>query len=187
MVGAPDMAKEKIMNKYKIGPYLAGLIEGDGYITTKKKPYVGITFNLKDKPLAEKILILKLFEKSHIIKRKTNSIELRITSIRSLVKLINIINGKMRTPKIYELYRLIDYINKNHCTYSIEKLSLDNSDILSNSWLAGFLDADGGFYIRYSEKQIACKFSIEQKMLYEKTNESLEEILNKIAISLGTK
>jgi hypothetical protein len=38
MVGAPDMAKVNEMKKYDIGPYLAGLIEGDGYIMTNKKP-----------------------------------------------------------------------------------------------------------------------------------------------------
>jgi hypothetical protein len=71
MIGAADMANLFYKN---IGPYLAGLIEGDGYIyNTKKKSYIGITFNLKDKILAENLL--KLFEKGHIVKRKTNSLE----------------------------------------------------------------------------------------------------------------
>jgi hypothetical protein len=122
-----------------------------------------------------------------MVKRKTNSLELRITSIRSLVKLINYINGNMRTPKIHKLYQLIDMINHHHRTYSIIKLPLDQSLLNNNSWLAGFIDADGGFYIRYSSNHIACKFSLEQRMNYDKTNESYENILNNIALFLETK
>ena len=59
--------------------YLAGLIEGDGYISITKEDRVilGITFNLKDKPLAEKLL--SYLGKGFIAKRKTNCIELRFS------------------------------------------------------------------------------------------------------------
>ena len=59
--------------------YLAGLIEGDGYISITKEDRVilGITFNLKDKPLAEKLL--SYLGKGSIAKRKTNCIELRFS------------------------------------------------------------------------------------------------------------
>ena len=59
--------------------YLAGLIEGDGYIsiTNQNRVILGITFNIKDKPLAEKLL--KYLGKGFIAIRKTNCIELRIS------------------------------------------------------------------------------------------------------------
>lgn len=44
-----------------LGPYLAGLIEGDGSIVVpdpknmKRRPIITITFHLKDLPLAEKL------------------------------------------------------------------------------------------------------------------------------------
>jgi hypothetical protein len=43
-----------------LGSYLAGLLEGDGYlsITNENRVIIGITFNSKDTPLAEKLLIL---------------------------------------------------------------------------------------------------------------------------------
>jgi hypothetical protein len=47
---------------------------------------------------------------------------------------------KFRTPKIEQLYKLIDLINKNHNT-KFKKLSLDKSSLDNNSWLAGFIDA----------------------------------------------
>src|ERR1700740_555453 len=94
--------------------YLAGLIEGDGYISinNKNKVILGITFNVKDLYLAEKLL--NYFEQGFIVKRKTNSIELRFTSVKVLKKIIHLVNGKLRTPKIDQLYKLIDWMNKNH-------------------------------------------------------------------------
>ena len=78
--------------------YLAGLIEGDGYISinNKNKVILGITFNIKDLYLAENFL--NYFGQGFIVKRKTNSIELRITSVKVLKKIIKLINGKFRTP-----------------------------------------------------------------------------------------
>src|ERR1700749_811696 len=92
----------------RLGSYLAGLIEGDGYISinNKNRVIIGITFNLKDKPLAEKLL--GMIGKGFIAKRKTSSIELRFTSKVSLCRIITLINGKFRTPKIDQLFKLID-------------------------------------------------------------------------------
>src|SRR3981189_514158 len=75
-------------NKYDLSYYLAGLFEGDGYITinNKNKVVFAITFNIKDTPLAK--MILKNIGKGHIVKRKGNSIELRFTSKISLCKII---------------------------------------------------------------------------------------------------
>lgn len=176
-----------------LGPYLAGLIEGDGYISinNKNKALLGITFNIKDLPLALKLLdVLNkrfLIKKGYIAnKNKSKSFELRITSKANLEYIILLINGKFRTPKIQQLYLLIDWMNKNHGT-SIDKLPLDNSPLYTNAWLAGFIDADGGFYIRFSLKQLICKFHLEQRQIYPKTLESYETILSKVCLFLQVK
>ena len=72
--------------------YLSGLIEGDGYIsiTNQDRVILGITFNLKDKPLAEKLL--SYLGKGSIVKRKTNCIELRFSHKQTLCKIIELIN-----------------------------------------------------------------------------------------------
>jgi hypothetical protein len=92
----------------QFGYYLAGLFEGDGYITinNKNKLIFAITFNIKDKPLAH--IILNIIGIGHICKRKSNSVELRFTSKKSLCKIISLINGKLRTPKIHQFYLMID-------------------------------------------------------------------------------
>jgi len=78
-------------------------------------------------------------------------------------------------------------MNKNHLNKNIPKLPLDSSTLHNNSWLAGFIDADGCFYIRYSLKQIICKFSLEQRMIYPKTQENYNLILDQICSFLNVK
>lgn len=91
------------------GFYLSGLIEGDGYIsiTTENRVILCITFNLKDQPLAEKLL--NLLGKGFIAKRKTNCIELRFSALaparnrsgagqgekKTIFKIVTLINGKL--------------------------------------------------------------------------------------------
>jgi LAGLIDADG endonuclease len=53
--------------------------------------------------------------------------------------------------------------------------------------LAGFIESDGGFLIRFSQKKIACSFSLEQRIFYPKTNESFEPILLTISLFLNGK
>lgn len=176
----------KLNNPLNLGSYLAGLIEGDGYISITKEDRVilGITFNIKDKPLAEKIL--HLIGKGYIVKRKGKSIELRFSAKKSIQKIIKLINGEFKTPKIDQLYNLIDWINKKH-GLNLKKLPLNQELLENNNWLAGFIDADGSFYIRYSSKQIICKFSLEQRMIYPNTQESYLYILNNICQFLNVK
>lgn len=178
-------SNRKEINEF-LGFYLAGLIEGDGYIsiTNENRVILGITFNLKDQPLAEKLL--NLLGKGFIAKRKTNCIELRFSEKKTIFKIVTLINGKFRTPKIDQLHKLIDWLN-NKYSMAISKLPLDNSPLDENSWLTGFIEADGGFYIRFSLKQIICKFSLEQRMIYPKTGESYYTILNNICIFLNVK
>ena len=59
----------------------------------------------------------------------------------------------MRTPNIEALHRAICWINENDNS-SIPCLGLDTSSLYSNSWLAGFTDADGNFSITvYNRKK----------------------------------
>lgn len=179
------------MNNLKLndfGYYLAGLIEGDGYLNINNRNIlsIGITFNMKDQPLALKLIALLgqgylgqgyLGQGyGHIVKRKGQNIELRFTNKKSLLQIINLIKGKFRTPKIDQLNKAIEFMNK-HYSISLAINPIDVSPIYKNSWLAGFIEANGNFYIRYSDKQIICKFSLEQRMIYSKTLESYENIL----------
>jgi hypothetical protein len=138
--------------------YLAGLIEGDGSIIVPSLlnmekglliyPSIKITFAYKDLPLANKLNAI--FGYGKIYKEKGNYINLVFYKLEILLLITNLINGKMRTPKVEALNRLIDWFNIKY-DLEIVKIGLDFSNIDSNSWLSGFLDCDSNFYSNFNK------------------------------------
>lgn len=78
--------------------------------------------------------------------------------------MIDILNGKLKTPKINSLYKLIQFVN-NRDNVNIPLLPLNDVNIKDTSWLTGFAEADSCFYIRINEKKssVSCIFEIDQK------------------------
>jgi hypothetical protein len=100
-----------------LGYYLTGLIEGDGTILTPicersaknrlNYPSIQITFNLKDMPLA--LVIQKELGFGSLARLKgINAYRLTINNIEGLLFMVYLLNGKMKTPKIIDLDKLID-------------------------------------------------------------------------------
>nr|YP_009327821.1 hypothetical protein [Epichloe typhina]APB96779.1 hypothetical protein [Epichloe typhina] len=112
---------------------------------------------------------------------KNGACRYSITNWEAVTNIINLINGKFRTPKILALYKAIDNLNKWRNT-NLSKLPLDTSNLESNSWLAGFIDADGHFSIKLTGSygsdeseargRVQCVFSINQSELNRVTGES---------------
>jgi hypothetical protein len=174
-------------NSKNLGSYLAGLIEGDGSIyipkDNKNASRIRIAFNSKDLPLA--LIIQKNLNGGNIYKKKgKNAYTYEISDIKNLIKLVDLVNGNMRTPKIVQLYKLIDWINNKN--YNIIKLPLDISTLDSNAWLSGFIEADGCFYVRITQnkhastKKIATMLELAQKMT-NLNSDSLMDIMTKIS------
>ena len=181
----------------KFASYLAGLIEGDGSIvvptserSAKGKlnyPSIQIVFDLRDFPLA--LTIQKELKHGSLSRKKgVSAYVLTINNYEGIVLLATLINGYMRTPKIYALYRLTDWLN-NRLNLKIEKKSLDHSYLSSNGWLAGFIDADGHFAVRTTTSsvypKIECKFEICQRQI-DHNKQSNYGFLNLIANFLCT-
>jgi hypothetical protein len=148
-------------NLWLFGSYLAGLLEGDGTIIvpslTSKRLYPRFEFVFvgKDLPLAE--FLKSVIGHGSIHKKKSaDAYVFIITNHEGVLKVLDLVNGNMRTPKILALYKLIDYLNQKH-NYSIIKLPLDESSLGSNSWLSGVLDCDSNFYIRTTRRDVSCK------------------------------
>jgi hypothetical protein len=213
LVGGPDMANTKgplgkKQHKIKrlnlninpsLNSYLAGLFEGDGHIWIQKKdrmytkkhnPRFCITFHIKDAPLA--IKLLSLLEYGHIAYRpKNNACILIVSEVKGLVKIFDLINGELRTPKINKIHLLIDWLNNNH-KFNMGKLPIKVGYLNQDSWLAGFIDADGSFSIQHTKRsngalknKIYCRLRIEQRMLDSITNVSYHSILLDISKFLG--
>jgi len=75
------------------------------------------------------------------------------------------------------LHRLILNLNESE-GLNIPLLPIDDSPIDSNSWLAGFIDADGSFHIRITTTpfKVACQFELEQRQL-DLSGGNLKDIL----------
>lgn len=174
--------------------YLAGLIEGDGTIivptterSTKGKmnyPSIQITFDSRDLPLA--LIIQKELGNGSLSKTKgVSAYRLTINNYEGVLLIVALINGKIRTPKIYQLYKLIDWLNKKFDILQLTKAPLDNSPLDSNAWLSGFIEADGHFFTNVSKKSISCGFELVQSSV-NKQGESKKIIMYLLAEYLNT-
>jgi hypothetical protein len=180
--------------------YLAGLIEGDGTIIVPKTersdkgklfyPSIQIAFNLKDLPLA--LLIQKNLGHGSLIRKKgINAYLLTINNLEGIILIVNLINGKLRTPKIHSFWNLIDWLNNKNIKLNIIKKSLNNSSLLDNSWLSGFIEAVGQFNVRNTIKstkpKVECKFELSQIQNDHRGNNNLfflEEIAKLLITSV---
>jgi len=155
--------------------YITGLIEGDGTIHVPKTersvkgslnyPSIQIVFHLKDLALA--LIIQKELGHGSISRKKgLNAYVYTVNNLDGLLILVGLLNGNMKTNKIYTLYRLIDWYNEYKYTY-FEKKELNTDSVLSSAWLSGFIEADGHFSIRSTESgkypKIECKFELSQR------------------------
>lgn len=190
-------------NRLIFGAYLAGLWEGDGSVLIKSKqhlkPTINITFHKNQGLFAEKLLQIL----SDQCEQKAGSIHyhktrqacyLNIYSKQGLFNFINLVNGKLRTPKASQIDVIVNWLIKQGI--DIKKLPLCCKPIYKDAWYAGFIDADGSFAIRQTfkratiKKQTECQFILVQRMYYPKTGQSYVEIFSKIAnffcVKLGT-
>ena len=186
----------------QLGYYLAGLIEADGSIIipkeeSKNTSTINISFNIEDKPLALCIKDRLGFGSLESIE-KNKAVRLVIRGKYSIFTLINIVNGKFRTPKIEKLYKLINYVNKNWIKLKenfIVLKPLDTSLLSSNNWLAGFSDGDANININitWPDKskngygQIRLTFEVVQSRMDNEHLEKYKNIMNIISIFLKSK
>lgn len=180
--------------------YLAGLIEGDGSIYVPKiqrsvkgkkmYPSIEISFHAQDFPLAT--IIAQKLKASIFKKTRCNAYVVTINSISGILHVIHLINGVLRTPKLHAFHKLIDFVNESKSFNSaqkkhIVKLPKDESCILTNAWFSGFLEADGCFYIRITQKKIKVMvgFYLQQRMIDLQSAQSLHNIMEKISFSIS--
>jgi len=85
---------------------------------------------MKNEPLAKKLL--EQIGSGFIrYKLQDNACVLVVSPVTGLKKVVHLLNGELRTPKIHQLHNLIDWLNKNHST-NITKLPLKDSSLYEN-------------------------------------------------------
>jgi hypothetical protein len=182
-------------SNHNFSKYLTGLIEGDGTIHVPKSqrsdkgilnyPSIQIAYNLKDLPLA--LVIQKELGHGSISRKKgLNAYVYTINNYDGIILTISMLNGNMRTNKIYSLHKLIDWYNKYKET-NIEKKELNNDSFMLDPWLSGFIESDGHFSIRTTESnkysKIECKFELSQRQV-DHNNKNNLFFMEKIAVEL---
>jgi len=185
----------------QLGYYLAGLLEGDGHISI---PALGNT-------TLNRILNPRIVFTSHInniqlyayiqsklggigrFQYNNNILRYIIGDIKGLELIINLIHNKLRTPKNSTFNKLIKFINEKY-NLSFKESILDKSNLLDNSWFAGFVEADGNFYIKITESKpkseirlrsvsenISLRFRLDQRLYDKPTCLTMLPIMEEIA------
>lgn len=195
---APELSISHMSSIMFFGSYLAGLIEGDGTIIVPKQerstkgklnyPSVQIVFQLKDFPLCQ--IVQKLIGHGSISKKKnTAAYILTINNIEGLIVLSNLINGKMRGPKYYQFTLLIVYLNKKCPNLNMKPLGFNLSPLESDSWLSGFIEADGSFQVRTSLSSKYPRLSLSFELVQSRVTRygfTMFTIMEDIAVFLET-
>lgn len=152
----------KINNKYssniKFNQWLAGLIDGDGYlgITQKKYTTCEITVGIEDEKMLRQIQ--NKFKGSIKLRSGAKTLRYRLNNKEDMIKLINAINGNIRHSKrLIQLEQVCNILNIK----CIKPYPLD----INNSWFAGFFDADGTINYYYQNNRPQLFISVTNKYL----------------------
>ena len=196
---APELSISHMttLSPFFFGSYVAGLIEGDGTIIVPKRersdkeklyyPSVQIVFQLKDFPLCQ--IVQKLLGHGTISKKKQSAAYiLTINNFSGLIKLFRLINGKMRGPKYYQLLLLMEYLNNKFPDLNLEGLGFSKTPLQEDSWLAGFIEADGSFQVRTSLRSKYSRISLSFELVQSRITRygySMFDVMNQISVFLG--
>ena len=141
---SPISEHRPIYNRLKddesLGYYLAGLIEGDGWIGDRN---ISIAFHIKD--IKNAYYLKKRIGYGEVKSYSYTDQAIRLVFMRKpgRERVYNLINGKLLGK--YKRNQLIDH----HYDIKFNKpiLPLADFNLTTNYWLAGFFDADGSFGI----------------------------------------
>lgn len=150
------------INEINFNSYLAGLIEGDGFLMCPSeynkvwKPKIGIAGHKKDKFFFE--WLSRELGYGEIKKWSSpNSLVFFITEEKDIKDFCNRIKYFFRTGKVERMNSLLSY-------YGLEPVKIDTSDILDNGWLAGMSDADSNFNVIIGNRKKAGKVQKVQRI-----------------------
>lgn len=196
---------EVYKNKNNLGYYLAGLLEGDGSISI---PALGNT-------TLNRILNPRIVFTTHVdnlgmyayiqselgnigrFQVTGNILRYIIGDKNGILIFIDLIHGKLRTPKNKRFNALIQNFNLKY-SLDISESKLDLSSFGDNSWLAGFSEADGHFGIKYLDSKpksdnmkrsrsenISLKFRLDQRAYDKPTSSSMLPFMEKLGSFLN--
>nr|WPM94748.1 hypothetical protein [Ceratocystis fimbriata] len=195
-----------LTDKNDLGYYLGGLLEGDGHISL---PSVGST-------TLNRVLNPRIVFTSHIDNlgmysliqselgnigrfQQTGKNVLRyiIGDMKGIIQILNLVHGKLRTPKNKRFNDLIKFINLKY-SLDIPYSLLDKSNLQQNAWFSGFSEADAHFGIKYVESKpksetrkrsvsesVSLKFRLDQRAFDKSTSIDMRPFMDTLALFLS--
>lgn len=154
--------------------WLIGFVEGDGsFVISHNKVYFDLTQDLKDIHLLYEIKSVLGFGKILTRTDKHRNVAVfYVTGKCNFIRLANLFNGNLITNHKKKQFKAwLNVLNKQY-NYEIEVINSDIQPSFNNSWLSGFIDAEGYFAARVrscntskSGKNLQIDFAISQKQV----------------------
>lgn len=159
LVGISETTREtSLKNKnIKFNEWLAGIIDGDGYLAVTKAGYTSleITVHINDVKALE--FIKHKLGGSIKPRSGVNAFRYRLHNKEGMILLINAINGHIRNSKrLPQLHKVCSILN----IPLIKPISLDSN----SSWYTGFFDADGTIGYSFKNKYPQLTISVSNKL-----------------------
>lgn len=137
--------------------WLAGLIDGDGYLRVSKEGYTSCEITLGAKDSSTLMRIKNVLGGSVKARSGSKSFRYRLHHKRGMVDLVQRINGEIRnTKRIPQLQNLCKILNISY----LEPKSLTTD----NAWFAGFFDADGTITAKFHTLSPIITISVSNKL-----------------------
>ena len=156
------ISKKNLIYKIHFSYWLAGLIDGDGYLGVSKQNYTTCEITVGEKELN---LLTKIKKRlgGKISKRiNAKAYRWRLHDKKSMETLINMINGKLlldsKKIQLQKVCKILNIEYKQKTLFSIDTY-----------WVTGFYEAEGYFHI--NSRSLQCNLTLSQK-----TPELLEKI-----------
>ena len=170
----------KPINDKELGYYLAGLIDGIGEINSSD---ITIYLNKNDHSLAYWLKKeigygkVKKCSLSHNDINNLNELKLVITNILGIVRILELINGKLKI-KYNEVNNLLlsnKLVNENYYLKNKDFINGKLED-MDNYWLAGLIDSTGNLKVLLNNTEVTFKLNLDIKLLNRFINIELNQI-----------
>lgn len=160
-------------NDEEFGYYLAGLIEGDGYVGPEK---ITICFSAPDVFLARRLQERLGFGTVSKVKDK-KAYTLTITSRKNILIILSLINGKIKTTyKFNQILKALD----GPLLKNVINFTQDTSGDFDNHWLSGFVDADGSYQIKVVRRKGSLRVEIRLKLQIDQKRDEILKLIQSL-------
>jgi len=144
----------------QFGYWLAGLIDGDGYLSVSKTGYTSCEITLHESEVQTLYYIKSILSGSVTKRIKSKAYRWRLHNKLGMEILIDLINGKLKSSRKHiQLIKVCNALN-------IRPILTSNIST-QNAWFTGFFDAKGSFNCNSSTYQLSISLSQKDKTILE--------------------